>query len=89
MENNAESVSQPFGDEAKFFTEIRLLQQDVEIILESVNNNNFVGSIIHPVQLHFYTPILLSLPHCYKILQCRLGPLVLELDPSISVKDQP
>ncbi|KAF4528875.1 hypothetical protein B566_EDAN017096 [Ephemera danica] len=48
MENNPESASQPYGDEAKFFTEIRLLQQDVEIILESVNNNNFVGSIVHP-----------------------------------------
>jgi staphylococcal nuclease domain-containing protein 1 len=49
MENNAESVSQPYGDEAKFFTESRLLQRDVEVILESVNNANFVGSIIHPV----------------------------------------
>lgn len=28
--------------------EIRLLQRDVEIILESVNNNNFVGTILHP-----------------------------------------
>lgn len=49
MENNPESVSQPYGDEAKFFTESRLLQRDVEVILESVNNANFVGSIIHPV----------------------------------------
>nr|QBI71281.1 ebna2 binding protein P100 [Thermobia domestica] len=39
---------EPFADEAKFFVETRLLQRDVEIILESVNNNNFVGSIIHP-----------------------------------------
>lgn len=51
MENNPESVSQPFGDEAKFFTESRLLQRDVEVILESINNANFVGSIIHPVSL--------------------------------------
>nr|QBI71280.1 ebna2 binding protein P100 [Orthoderella ornata] len=38
----------PYAEEAKFFVELRLLQRDVEIILESVNNNNFVGSVIHP-----------------------------------------
>ncbi|CAH0547008.1 unnamed protein product [Brassicogethes aeneus] len=37
-----------FAAEAKYFVEIRLLQRDVEIILESVNNNNFVGTILHP-----------------------------------------
>lgn len=51
---------EPFADEAKFFVETRLLQRDVEIILESVNNNNFVGSIIHPVsRLHFNTFIFM------------------------------
>ena len=35
-------------DEALYFTESRLLQQEVKIILESNNNKNFVGSIIHP-----------------------------------------
>ncbi|XP_059470749.1 staphylococcal nuclease domain-containing protein 1 [Neocloeon triangulifer] len=48
MENNPDSVSQPYGDEAKFFVESKLLQRDVEIILESVNNANFVGSLVHP-----------------------------------------
>nr|QBI71268.1 ebna2 binding protein P100 [Carausius morosus] len=38
----------PYAEEAKFFVESRLLQRDVEIVLESVNNNNFVGSIVHP-----------------------------------------
>lgn len=38
----------PFADEARFFVEVRLLQRDVQIILESVNNNNFVGSILFP-----------------------------------------
>ncbi|KAJ9587387.1 hypothetical protein L9F63_019088 [Diploptera punctata] len=38
----------PYAEEAKFFVESKLLQRDVEIVLESVNNNNFVGSIIHP-----------------------------------------
>nr|QBI71273.1 ebna2 binding protein P100 [Eurycantha calcarata] len=38
----------PYAEEAKFFVESHLLQRDVEIVLESVNNYNFVGSIIHP-----------------------------------------
>ncbi len=37
-----------FAQEAQYFTESRLLQRDVEVVLESVNNKNFVGSIIHP-----------------------------------------
>ncbi|XP_046833925.1 staphylococcal nuclease domain-containing protein 1 [Vespa crabro] len=38
----------PYAEEARYFVESRLLHRDVEIILESVNNNNFVGSVIHP-----------------------------------------
>lgn len=38
----------PFAEEARYFVEIRLLQREVEIVLESVNNNNFVGTILHP-----------------------------------------
>lgn len=42
-----------FGDEAKFFVEIRLLQKDVEVTLEGVLSNNktpsFFGTIYHPV----------------------------------------
>merc|ERR1719225_894043 len=37
-----------FCDQATYFTESRLLQREVKIILESVNNKNFVGSVIHP-----------------------------------------
>ena len=37
-----------FSKEAQYFTESRLLQQEVQIVLESVNNKNFVGTIIHP-----------------------------------------
>lgn len=40
--------SEPFAEEARFFLESRLLQKDVEVILESVNNNNLVGTILHP-----------------------------------------
>lgn len=42
------SVVVPYSEEARFFVESRLLQRDVEIILESVNNANFVGTIIYP-----------------------------------------
>ncbi|XP_042223849.1 staphylococcal nuclease domain-containing protein 1-like [Homarus americanus] len=42
------SNSEPFADEARFYTESRLLQRDIQVILETFNNNNFVGSIIHP-----------------------------------------
>jgi len=38
-----------FFDQALYFTESRLLQREVKIILESVNNKNFVGSVIHPM----------------------------------------
>lgn len=39
---------EPFADQAKFFVESRLLQRDIEVILESANNTQFVGSILHP-----------------------------------------
>ncbi len=38
-----------FAEEAKYFTESRLLHREVEIILESQSNNNFIGSVLHPV----------------------------------------
>ncbi|XP_028130612.1 staphylococcal nuclease domain-containing protein 1 [Diabrotica virgifera virgifera] len=37
-----------FAEEARYFVEVRLLQRDVEIVLEAVNNNNFIGTVIHP-----------------------------------------
>lgn len=36
------------GEQAKYFVESRLLQRDIQVILETSNNNNVVGSIIHP-----------------------------------------
>uniref|UniRef100_A0AAA9TQA7 Staphylococcal nuclease domain-containing protein n=1 Tax=Bos taurus TaxID=9913 RepID=A0AAA9TQA7_BOVIN len=39
---------EPFAAEAKFFTESRLLQRDVQIILESCHNQNILGTILHP-----------------------------------------
>lgn len=44
----SDSKAEPFSEEAKFFVESRLLQRDVQIILESTSNQNFVGSIVHP-----------------------------------------
>ncbi|PIK48262.1 putative nuclease domain-containing protein 1 [Apostichopus japonicus] len=41
-------VPEQFADEAKYFTESRLLQRDVKIILEGVSNTNFLGTIQHP-----------------------------------------
>ncbi|XP_041987682.1 staphylococcal nuclease domain-containing protein 1 [Aricia agestis] len=40
--------SEPYAEEARFFLESKLLQKDIEVILEGVNNNNFVGTILHP-----------------------------------------
>lgn len=37
-----------FADQAKYFVESRLLQRDIEVILESANNTQFIGSILHP-----------------------------------------
>uniref|UniRef100_A0A8C9SWA2 Staphylococcal nuclease domain-containing protein n=1 Tax=Scleropages formosus TaxID=113540 RepID=A0A8C9SWA2_SCLFO len=39
---------EPFAAEAKFFTESRLLQRDVQIILESCHNQVILGTILHP-----------------------------------------
>lgn len=40
--------AEDFAEEAKYFTEVRLLQQEVEIVLESTSNQSFVGSVLHP-----------------------------------------
>jgi staphylococcal nuclease domain-containing protein 1 len=43
-----ETTAQPFGEEAKFFVEQRVLHRDVEVILEGTSNQNFMGSVLHP-----------------------------------------
>ncbi|KAJ2552786.1 hypothetical protein EV175_003179 [Coemansia sp. RSA 1933] len=45
--------AEPFGEEAKFHVEVRLLQQDVKVRLESLPhgaapNGAFIGNVIHP-----------------------------------------
>lgn len=42
------TVQVEYAEEARFFVESRLLQRDVEIVLESTNNQNFVGTILFP-----------------------------------------
>lgn len=42
------TVKVDFAEEARYFTESRLLHHDVDVILLSSNNNNFVGTIYHP-----------------------------------------
>nr|CDS17949.1 SNase domain containing protein [Echinococcus granulosus] len=41
-------VYDPFALDAQFFVESRLLQRDVTVILESMSNSLFVGSVLHP-----------------------------------------
>ncbi|CAF1326718.1 unnamed protein product, partial [Didymodactylos carnosus] len=41
-------VSEPYAEEAKQFVETRLLQREVKIRLEGVNNQNLVGTVLHP-----------------------------------------
>lgn len=43
-----QEISEPFALEARYFTESRLLQREIKIILEGVSNQNFLGSVIHP-----------------------------------------
>lgn len=48
-----QQVAEEFAEEAKYFTESRLLQRDVKIILEGTSNQNFLGTVIHPVRFTF------------------------------------
>ncbi|XP_029104788.1 staphylococcal nuclease domain-containing protein 1 [Scleropages formosus] len=47
-EADGSETPEPFAAEAKFFTESRLLQRDVQIILESCHNQVILGTILHP-----------------------------------------
>lgn len=42
------TVAEPLAEEAKYFTEVRLLQRDVKIVLEGASNQNLLGTVIHP-----------------------------------------
>ncbi|KAM3832651.1 staphylococcal nuclease domain-containing protein 1 [Vipera latastei] len=47
-EADGTETPEPFAAEAKFFTESRLLQRDVQIVLESCHNQNILGTVLHP-----------------------------------------
>ncbi|XP_014191613.1 staphylococcal nuclease domain-containing protein 1 [Haplochromis burtoni] len=47
-EGDGTETPEPFAAEARFFTESRLLQRDVQIILESCPNQIILGTILHP-----------------------------------------
>uniref|UniRef100_W5NER7 Staphylococcal nuclease domain-containing protein n=1 Tax=Lepisosteus oculatus TaxID=7918 RepID=W5NER7_LEPOC len=47
-EPDGTETPESFAAEAKFFTESRLLQRDVQIILESCPNQVILGTILHP-----------------------------------------
>lgn len=47
-DEDGKQVAEVFAEECKFFTESRLLQRDVKIILEGVSNQNLLGTVMHP-----------------------------------------
>jgi hypothetical protein len=55
QDDSGKQVPEAFTEEAKYFTEVRLLQRDVQIILEGVSNQNLLGTVIHPVSSHTHT----------------------------------
>ena len=42
-------MPEPFAEMARFFTESRLLQQDVKLLIEGVSNQLVMATVIHPV----------------------------------------
>ncbi|GAU25452.1 hypothetical protein TSUD_71060 [Trifolium subterraneum] len=49
VSTSAETVVDPFALEAKFFTEMRVLNRDVRIVLEGVDKfSNLIGSVYYP-----------------------------------------
>lgn len=41
--------NEPFAEMAKFFTESRLLQQDVKLLIEGVSNQLVLATVVHPM----------------------------------------
>ena len=48
INSEKEVNAEPYAEEAKFFTESRLLQREIEIVLEGVSNQNLLGTVLHP-----------------------------------------
>jgi staphylococcal nuclease domain-containing protein 1 len=47
-QENDEQVAEEFAEEARFYAESRILQRQVNILLESVSGQSLVGSLLHP-----------------------------------------
>lgn len=43
-----QETAEQFAQEARYFTECRLLHREVQIVLEGTTNNNFLGTILSP-----------------------------------------
>ena len=52
---------EPFAEQAKYFVESRLLQKDVEILLEGVSNQNLLGTVLHPVSDRLFSLVFFPL----------------------------
>ncbi|KAK7350749.1 hypothetical protein VNO77_09672 [Canavalia gladiata] len=49
VSTSAETAADPFAHEAKFFTELRVLNRDVRVVLEGVDKfSNLIGSVYYP-----------------------------------------
>ncbi|KAL8583257.1 hypothetical protein ACOMHN_043092 [Nucella lapillus] len=47
-DNEGQQTPEAFAEECRYFTESRLLQREVKIILEGVSNQNLLGTVLHP-----------------------------------------
>lgn len=48
QDEGGQQMAEPFADEAKYYTESRLLQREVKVIMEGVSNQNILGTVLHP-----------------------------------------
>jgi staphylococcal nuclease domain-containing protein 1 len=46
--NSTNENNEPFAEEARQYVDTRLLQRQVKVILDGVNNQNLVGTLLHP-----------------------------------------
>ncbi|CAF1668146.1 unnamed protein product, partial [Adineta ricciae] len=46
--SSTNETNEPFAEEAKQYVDTRLLQRQVKVILDGVNNQNLVGTLLHP-----------------------------------------
>uniref|UniRef100_A0A914I7I6 Staphylococcal nuclease domain-containing protein n=1 Tax=Globodera rostochiensis TaxID=31243 RepID=A0A914I7I6_GLORO len=44
----SEGKPEEFGEDAKLFVELRLLQRDVKVLMETTANQSFIGTVLHP-----------------------------------------